>query len=181
MSRAIPSFLQRCPLIVSLIVAGALTTGARPADATEVGNARRIGLGFALGEPTSLVGKYFLGGANAADFGVSFYQFGRRCDGPGPCRNYGSVGLFGDYLWFDTLARGTAQLDWHFGPGGRLWLGDSGDGSSAALAARMPVGLDLTFDKPNFLEVYVEIAPALYIIPRVDLRIEGMLGLRFYF
>jgi hypothetical protein len=170
-------------LLLSLLAVPAAygTDGTPTVAATEVGGSRTIGLGFALGEPTSLVGKYFLGGPNAVDFGVSFYQFGRRCDGPGPCRHYGSFGLFGDYLWFDTLARGTAKLDWHFGPGGRLWLGDNGNGDNAALAARMPVGLDLTFERPEFLELFVEIAPALYIVPRVDLQIEGMLGIRFYF
>jgi hypothetical protein len=154
-----------------------------PARATEVGSSRIIGLGFAIGAPTSLVGKYFLSSTNAVDFGLAFYRLGRRCyDGPNiGCDRFGYVGLVGDYLWQDTLARGTAQLDWHFGPGGRMWLGNDGRGNNVSLAARMPVGLDLTFEKPEFLEVFVEIAPALYIVPDTSLEVEGFLGLRFYF
>jgi hypothetical protein len=45
----------------------------------------------------------------------------------------------------------------------------------------MPLGLDLGFRKPDFLEVFVEIAPAMYIVPGLDLDIEAFLGVRFYF
>ena len=179
MRRAISSFT----LLITL-AACALVVAPAPAQATEVGGRRRLGFGFALGEPSSLVGKYFLDSINAVDFGLSFWDFGRRCGdvaGPNDCRGYGALGFFADYLWHDTLARGTAKLDWHFGPGGRLWVGDNYYGQSVALAARMPVGIDLTFDNPNFLEVFLEIGPALYIIPSARLRIEAMFGVRFYF
>ena len=69
-------------------------------------------------------------------------------------------------------------------PGGRLWVGDDDyyeDDSDVALAARMPVGLDLTFDKPDFLEVFIELAPALFIVPGVHFDIEAFVGVRFYF
>ena len=47
--------------------------------------------------------------------------------------------------------------------------------------ARMPVGLDLTFNKPEFLEVFMEVAPALLLVPEIDLELEAFLGVRFYF
>src|SRR5262245_11059988 len=77
----------------------------RPAQATEVGGARRFGLGFQLGDPTAITGKVFLGGENALDFGLGFwgYGYGRcwnrndrayyTCDG-----GYGRLSLHGDYL-----------------------------------------------------------------------------------
>src|SRR5688500_18571371 len=55
-----------------------------PAQATEVGSARPFGLGFAIGSPTSIVGKYFIGGNNAIDFGLGFWSYGRRRY----CRDY---------------------------------------------------------------------------------------------
>ena len=33
----------------------------------------------------------------------------------------------------------------------------------------------------SFLEVFVEVAPALYFVPLVDLHVEGFIGARFYF
>jgi hypothetical protein len=155
-----------------------------PAHATAVGTAKPLGFGFALGVPTSLVGKYFLNASNAVDFGLSFGRLGRRCSNDGTpyrCDGIGSFGIFGDYLWHDTLARGTAQLDWHFGPGGRLWIGNDDRGDNVALAARLPIGLDLTFDRPDFLELFIDLSPALYVIPAAWLEIEGYIGVRFYF
>jgi hypothetical protein len=154
------------------------------AAATEVGRGRDIGLGVAFGSPTSFVGKVFVGGGNAVDFGLGFWSYGWRCSGPygrAYCddgRAFDLVSVNADYLWQDPLVAGTgANLDWHIGAGGRVWLGD-GD---FAAAARMPVGLDLTFRKPSFLEVFVEIAPAVYVVPDIDLDIEGFLGVRLYF
>jgi hypothetical protein len=140
----------------------------------------------AFGSPTSIVAKYFVGGGNALDFGLGFWNYGwrsrNRCYGPQnedfcDYDGFDVVSLNADYLWQDSIVRGTgANLDWHIGAGGRVWVGDG-----FAAAARMPVGLDLTFRKPDFLEVFLEIAPAMYIIPGLNLDIEAFLGVRFYF
>ena len=149
-----------------------------------MGTGRKLGFGFAIGVPTSLVGKYFLDSSNAVDFGLSFGRLGRRCSDSGTpyrCDGIGNFGFSGDYLWHDTLARGTAQLDWHFGPGGRIWIGNDDRGDNVALAARLPVGLDLTFDRPDFIELFLDIAPALYVVPSAWLELEAYMGIRFYF
>jgi hypothetical protein len=177
--------MKRLLLVAAVLIGTAFT--AAPAHATEVGTARPFGLGFALGSPSSIVGKYFLSQANAIDFGVAFWRWGRRCEGGPPpgrtCDDFGYLGLAADYLWQEPLAAGTAKLDWHIGAGGRMWVGDDQyyDDSNVALAARMPVGLDLTFDRPNFLEVFLELAPVLFIVPGVDFDIEAFVGVRFYF
>jgi hypothetical protein len=157
--------------------------GMRTASATEVGRSRNLGLGFAFGSPTSLVGKYFVGADNALDFGFGFWSYGWRCSGPrdepycNDGRAFDLVTLNADYLWQDQIVAGSgANLDWHIGVGGRVWLG--GD---FAAAVRMPLGVDLTFRKPDFLEVFLEIAPAMYVVPGLDLDIEAFLGVRFYF
>ena len=46
---------------------------------------------------------------------------------------------------------------------------------------RMPVGLDLTFARPSFLEVFFELAPIFFVTPFTDLEVEALLGVRFYF
>jgi hypothetical protein len=181
-------------LLASLWV---LSTGAT-ASATEVGGARNFGLGLGLGTATSLVGKLFFNPDSALDFGVAFWRNrhgcwqDRRgaliCDGYADSYHQGSFGLHLDYLWQDTLVRRTAKLDWHIGAGARFWHWDDDDyyyyryrDTGSALAARMPAGLDLTFVRPSFLELYVEAAPSLFIAPFVDFDLEAFLGARLYF
>ena len=157
------------------------------ARATTVGNGRNFGIGFALGSPSSIVGKYFIGSNNAIDFGLAFWNRGRYryCrDYRGreywdDCRSQG-FSINGDYLWQEPIARGTASLDWHIGVGARMDFAEYYE-SNLGIAARVPVGLDLTFARPDRLEVFLEIAPAFYIIPATFFDPEAFLGLRFYF
>jgi hypothetical protein len=172
-------------IIVSLLILG----GAGGAQATEVAAGRDLGIGVALGGPTSIVGKYYLDPDSALDFGLAFGprwgyrgyscrdRFDPRCDPYG----YRRLGLNADYLWQNTLARSSVQLDWHIGGGARVWFWDDYYGDDLALAARMPLGLDLMFARPNFLEVFLELAPAFYVVPGMALDIEGFVGARFYF
>jgi hypothetical protein len=167
-----------------------LLGAAGTARATEVGSARTLGIGLAVGGPTSISGKYYLGPHHALDAGIAFWRWGRdRCGDPWdrryPCDRYRSdryrsLGLNADFLWQENLARGAAKLDWHIGAGARLWFWDDHYYDDVAVAARMPLGLDLMFSRPSFLEVFLEIAPALYIAPGTDLRFEGFVGVRFY-
>jgi hypothetical protein len=167
--------------LFAVLTLGLLAGTARSASATEVGSRRPFGLGFAVGSPTSIVGKYFLGGDNAIDFGLGFWRYHDCYNYHGnPYCDESGVGFNGDYLWQEPLARGTANLDWHIGVGARLWAFDDYYPDHFGLAARMPVGLDLTFQRPPFVEIFLEFAPALVIIPtRFD--IEAFLGVRFYF
>jgi hypothetical protein len=180
-------------LLWFLSVAGAGET----AFATEVGERRNFGLGLGVGTATSLVGKFFVDPDTALDFGVSFWRYRRgcwqdrrgvvTCDGYGDSFRDGGYGLHVDYLWQDTLIRRSAKLDWHIGAGARFWRWGYDDydyyyrESRSALAARMPAGLDLTFVRPSFLEVYLEGAPSLFIVPFVDLDMEAVIGARLYF
>jgi hypothetical protein len=43
----------------------------------------------------------------------------------------------------------------------------------------MPLGLDLMFQRPSFVEIFFELAPALYL--PAGLTFEPALGARFYF
>ncbi len=155
------------------------------ARATEVGYGRNLGLGFELGNPTGFVGKYWVGRTNAWDFGFGVDGYygnvctydQRLCDG--------RFTFNADYLWQSNLVKSTAQLDWHIGAGGRINISQSGGRNYAAIGGRMPVGLDLMFNKPDFLEVFFEIAPVLYLAPNVGnplgFAFDGNLGVRFFF
>jgi hypothetical protein len=184
--------MSRVIALAALLTALSLAK-ARPAQATEVGQGRNFGVGIFLGDPTGLTGKYFLSPNNAIDFGLSFWTYsrwwGRSCfdtrRGRWVSCSGTRVGLHGDFLWEDTLASGTAKLDWHIGVGGRFWVWDEydyyDDDGDFALAVRVPLGLDLTFRRPHFLELFFELAPAFYIIPGMGFDLEGGIGVRFYF
>lgn len=167
-------------LLMSVGLLAALWGSASTAGATEVGRGRDFGLGVAFGSPTSIVGKYFVGGGNAWDFGLGFWTYGWGCNSRGFCegRSLDVVTINADYLWQEPLVVGSkAKLDWHIGAGGRVWVG----GGDASIAARMPVGIDLTFRRPSFLELFLELAPAVYVVPGLYLDLEAFLGVRFYF
>jgi hypothetical protein len=86
-----------------------------------------------------------------------------------------------DYLWQSNIIRGQAQLDWHVGAGGRVvWWGNC-NGDCFDLIGRAPIGLDLMFNNPGFLEVFFEIAPSFVFVPGFWFEVEGGLGVRFYF
>jgi len=178
MTRLIPVIV-----LALTIVAGASAT----AHATEVGSGRNFGLGFQLGEPTAFIGKVFVGSGNAVDFGLGFQGWGYgRCRGPGPnrgwdCGGYRNLSVHADFLWQDNLVRQQAKLDWHIGGGARMVFWRWNGGSDVGLFARVPIGLDLSFNRPSFLEVFFEIAPGLWLVPFADIDLDAALGVRFYF
>jgi hypothetical protein len=175
-------------LICGIAALTLFASTARFALATEVGYTRKAGAGLVLGDPTGLSGKLWLGQTNAIDAGLGFWGYGvndpcwtdnnnvRHCDRFG--NSNGTLNV--DYLWQSNIVRGTAQLDWHIGGGGRFswWGGCTGD--CVAFAARGPIGLDLMFQNPNFLEVFFELALALQVLPGINLYPEGALGVRAY-
>ena len=67
---------MKCTVVTTLLAAFLLAAGARSASATEVGYGRKIGLGFVLGDPTGLSGKYWVGPTNAFDFALGFTNYG---------------------------------------------------------------------------------------------------------
>ena len=182
--------LRRAVFTLVLAVVFAAAFGARAAHATEVGYSRKFGLGFMLGEPTGLSGKVWVGPTNAIDFGLGFFSYGwgNRCytdnNHVEHCNGYTAYDVIGDYLWQSNIVRGTAQLDWHLGIGGKISGGDywryREDGHDWSVGVRGSIGLDLMFQNPNFLEIFFEIAPVLYLIPTF-MAPDAALGVRFYF
>jgi hypothetical protein len=157
------------------------------ARATEVGYSRKFGLGAMIGDPTGLTAKLWIAPTNALDFGLGFWGGFGECytdnNDQRVCSNYGAHnGTFNmDYLWQSNIMRGSAQLDWHVGGGGRVtWFGGCSD-DCVVISARAPIGLDLMFTNPAFLEVFFELALSFEVLPNFDFGPEGGLGVRFYF
>jgi hypothetical protein len=172
-------------ILTALLAMSLLAVVERSAKATDVGYGRKFGLGIVIGDPTGLTAKWWIAQTNALDFGLGFwgYGFNNRCFNNGTCDGYGyRGGTFNtDYLWQSNIIRSQAQLDWHVGLGGRaVWVNNCA-GDCVGVSARAPIGLDLMFNNPNFLEVFFEIAPSFILVPGFWFEIEGGLGVRFYF
>ena len=135
------------------------------AQATEVGTSRAFGLGVQLFDPTALIGKAFLDRNDAIDFGIGFW------------------GFHVDYLYEENIVDTVVRLDWHVGAGGRMayWHHANYANRDVGFFARVPIGLDLAFRRPRWLEVYLEIAPGLWLYPPVDFDVDVGLGVRAYF
>ena len=178
-------------VVVVIVVVAVL--GASRADATEVGYARRYGVGLVVGTPTGLTGKVWVAPAGAIDAGLGAWGYGRAggCardpNGRDVCdrrwRGQSGLSLHVDYLWQSRIVdNATVQLDWHLGAGPRaIFYGGPCDFDCWNLGARAPVGLDLTFTRPAFLEIFFELAPTLYLVPGAFFAFEGGLGARAYF
>jgi hypothetical protein len=169
-------------VFIAVLAATLSVTGMRPASATEVGYSRKFGLGLALGDPTGIVAKLWLSSTNALDFGFGFQHYGwRRCDQFGCDYGYRDYSFNVDYLWQSNLVKGPVQFDWHIGLGGRAYFWSAYRYEhDVNLAARAPIGIDVMFRNPPFLEIYFEIAPALFFLP-LEIGLEGGLGARAYF
>ena len=176
--------------LLTLAVVAITSTHASRVQATEVGTSRNFGLGFQIGEPTAITAKAFVGGAHAFDFGLGFggwgYDWCRDANGNSyRCGNINhNFSVHVDYLFEENILNRTNRLDWYAGFGGRLITsayGSNNLGHDAVLLARVPLGIAATFRRPDFLEAYLEIAPAIVVVPPLDFTIDVGLGVRAYF
>ena len=125
----------------------ALTLALSPsAHASEIGtSAHKFGLGLAVGGPTGISGKYYLGGRSRAIEGVAaVYSQGWWG---------GGFYLHATHLWHpDVLAREPGfELPWHVGVGGFLSQGYWGPwnnrwGGAIAIGVRGQIGLDFDLE-----------------------------------
>jgi hypothetical protein len=173
-------------VLLTLATATILSTGAGRAQATEVGNSRTFGLGFQIGEPTAITAKVFVGGGNAFDFGLGMGGWCTDANNHSySCHDWSAnLSLHADYLYQENIVNMVNRLDWYAGLGGHaiFWGHQSSDSDHGiALIARVPVGLAVTFRRPSFLELYLEVVPALVVFPPLWFTIELGLGARAYF
>ena len=137
-----------------------------------------FGLGIMLGEPTGLSGKLWLSGDKALGMGLAWGGVGV----PG-----GYLHLHGDYLFhkMDLISVSKGKLPLYFGPGVRMRIWDDNndrenDNDGLDLGIRFPVGLAYLFDGAP-IDVFLEVAPTLDLIPSSSLDVDGGIGVRYWF
>lgn len=126
---------------------------------------RSFGAGLIVGNPTGLTGKYWKNRENAYAFGLAWSLGGNS-----------SVLIYGDYLWHRFEITGEPRTPLYVGVG--AWIGSFEN--STGLGARIPLGIMHLFSKDP-IEVFLEIVPAISLVPDTDLDVQGGVGLRYYF
>lgn len=126
-----------------------------------------FGLGIILGEPTGLSGKSWLSSTTALDGGLA-WSFAKG----------GSLHIHVDYLWhtFDALET-EYSIPLYLGIGGRIKL-NSGDGNH--LGARFVGGFDFLLDSAP-VDIFLELAPIMDLVPATQLSLNGGIGVRYFF
>jgi hypothetical protein len=144
---------------------------------TEIGTSRKFGLGIQLGAPTGLTGKFYLADHHAIDFvvGDAYYGYGPYWDGI-----YAHV----TYQYqLETLAHGDGvTIPFRIGIGGFVsggyyrYVG----AADAVVGARVPFGLDFDLESAP-VQLYIEAAIDLIVVPPIGVGVDGGIGARYYF
>ena len=136
-----------------------------------------FGLGLIIGDPTGINGKYFLSPEIAIDGSLGFSFIGRD-----------HIQLNADFLWHFGIQRWSAvSLDLYLGVGPILGIVDHddrrgrnyGDGG-LWIGARGPFGASLSFNSVP-IDIFLEIAAALWLVQDVDLDLDAAVGVRYWF
>ena len=147
------------------------------------GQAQRSGFGAGLiiGEPTGISVKGWLTSDRAID-GALAWNLGHG----------GAFRIHGDYLFhkYDLITVSKGALPVYFGPGIRMrfwndgrhwrhgeWYDESG---RMDLAVRFPVGLAYQFDGAP-VDCFMEVVPALGLVPSTYLDFDFGIGARYWF
>jgi hypothetical protein len=147
--------MKKFLLIISL---GILSLGMSAQDSG-------LGAGIIIGEPTGLSAKSWLSQSDAIDLGVAWSL------------SHEWFHVHADYLRhvFDLIPVEEGQLPLYFGIGARV-----GFGRDIIIGLRLPVGLDYMFD--GFpLDIFLEIAPGLALLPDTKFDMGGGIGVRYWF
>jgi hypothetical protein len=143
---------------------------------------RNVGLGVQLGFPTALTLEFATSSYTSVVLGLG--AFGYRFFTP-------AISIYGDHLWH-LGGLGSARsinLSWYVGVGAWVTVyrdgyqytgyGYGGD-SNLALAARVPIGLDLALGEVPLM-FYAELVPALLVYPAIDVGLGASIGARIFF
>jgi hypothetical protein len=125
-----------------------------------------FGVGIIAGRPTGVTGLYRMSDRTAIDVDVGLDVFDDN-----------DLYIGADFLFIlpDLLGGGSVGLSPYLGPG--AFFVAVGDG---VFGLRVPFGLSLDFTKAP-LQIFLELAPTLVLVPNADLDIGGAIGFRYYF
>jgi hypothetical protein len=132
-----------------------------------------IGLGIIVGEPTGLSAKAWLTDNTAVDAGAAWSAWGY---------GYQSLHLHADFLLhsFNVIPIDPGDLPIYYGVGGRIRLAGRDENQDMRIGVRVPVGISYLFDSFP-LDLFLEVAPVLDLVPSTRLGWNSGAGIRYYF
>ena len=134
---------------------------------TAVAQERGFGLGVIIGEPTGFSAKYWTSSSTALDFGLG-YSF---------TSTKSVFYLHGDYIFHNSaLIESTEKFIVYYGPGARLKVREN----NSRLGIRVVGGI-LWVPYNSRIDLFVELAPIIDVIPATKLDLAGGIGIRFFF
>lgn len=147
-------------LLSGFILMGILFTASTACHAQN--QQSRVGIGVMIGEPTGITFKKWTSGTTAFDLGLA----------------YDALHVHADYLWHNSgtfAGVDEGSLMPHVGIGGRLLFLEE----DARLGLRIPLGINYLFGEAP-LELYLEVAPVVNLVPDTDFDMTGNIGVRVY-
>jgi hypothetical protein len=150
---------MRTPLVVLATVLVCIGSAVQESDG--------LGLGIVIGEPTGLSFKQWMTNGTALDAAAA-WSFEKE----------GAFHVHVDYLVHQP---GLAEADvgrvlLYAGIGGRV----KAEEDDSRIGVRIPLGVDYVLAGPP-LDVFFEVAPVLDVAPKTAFRINGGIGVRYYF
>jgi hypothetical protein len=126
-----------------------------------------LGIGLIVGDPTGITGAYRMGNHTAVDVAVGLDEL-----------DHDSVYVHAEFLFIlgDLLRGGSVSLGPYVGVGG--FLVDFKD--DIGIGARAPFGLSLDFHAAP-LQIFLEVAAFILLVPDTNSDLGVALGLRYYF
>lgn len=130
---------------------------------------QRFGAGIIIGEPSGASLKYWFNDTLAIDGAVGWSSHDNT-----------DLYVHSDALWhnFDLIPVSQGRLPLYFGVGGLMRIRD--DNEDNQFGIRVPVGLSYMFENSP-IDVFVEIAPAIDVSPKVQGEVTGGIGIRYWF
>lgn len=131
-----------------------------------------FGAGFILGSPSGITGKMFFDTNNALDFGLGVVSGD-------------DLYCYADYLkhFSGVFPLSDLALYIGLGPGYHRFEKEHkkrDDERENRFELRVPLGLEYTLRKIP-LGIFLELAPALRVVPEIGFDIRGGIGVRYYF
>lgn len=129
-------------------------------------NGQRIGVGMIIGEPTGISAKIWM------ENNVSFDAAAAWSVG-----DYDFFNFHIDYLFhkYDIINYEEGTFPIYFGVGGKVILKDESE-----VGIRFPLGIEYIFDDLP-LDIFIELAPILNVLPGTSFRFDGAIGIRYFF
>jgi hypothetical protein len=124
-----------------------------------------LGLGIVLGEPSGVNAQFFMTNRSTLDI-TAAWSF----------RHDGNLLVAADYQWYNNIADAPEEWSWYYGVGGYVGFPEHDEG---ILGVRIPLGIVYSIPR-SIADVWLEVDPALKLIPETDGDFMGGIGITFW-